>query len=43
MRPTPIWFANHKNLLQLAKRLTAFEAAPTWKKLLAVVFAALQG
>lgn len=41
--PTPAWFVTHKNLLQLGKRITAFEAAPTWNKLLSVALAALQG
>ncbi len=41
--PTPAWFVTHKNLLQLGKRITAFEAAPTWDKLPGVVLAALQG
>lgn len=41
--PTPAWFATHKNLLQLGQRVTAFEAYPTWGKLLDVVFAALKG
>ncbi len=43
IRPTPVWFANHKNLLQLAKRLTAFEADPAWNKLPGVFIAALKG
>jgi hypothetical protein len=41
--PTPAWFATHKNLLELGKRLTAFEAKPTWGRLLSVVLAALKG
>ncbi len=41
--PTPAWFATHNNLLQLGQRVTAFEAYPTWRKLLNVVFAALKG
>ncbi|MBD2525901.1 aldehyde dehydrogenase family protein [Nostoc sp. FACHB-133] len=41
--PKPAWFAKHKNLLQLGQRVTAFEAYPTWGKLLDVVFAALKG
>ncbi|QHG16068.1 aldehyde dehydrogenase family protein [Nostoc sp. ATCC 53789] len=41
--PTPAWFVTHKNLLQLGQRVTAFEAYPTWGKLLDVVFAALKG
>jgi acyl-CoA reductase-like NAD-dependent aldehyde dehydrogenase len=43
IRPTPVWFANHRNLLQLAKRLIAFEAAPAWNKLPGVFIAALKG
>ena len=41
--PTPAWFVTHKNLLQLGKRLTAFEAAPTWDKFLSVILAAIKG
>lgn len=43
IRPTPAWFANHRNLLQLAKRLIAFEAAPAWNQLPGVFIAALKG
>ncbi len=41
--PTPPWFANHKNLLNLARHLLKLEAYPTWQNLPAVVFAALRG
>jgi acyl-CoA reductase-like NAD-dependent aldehyde dehydrogenase len=41
--PTPPWFANHKNLLNMARQLLKLEAYPTWKNLPAVVFAALKG
>ncbi|MBW4694929.1 MAG: aldehyde dehydrogenase family protein [Lyngbya sp. HA4199-MV5] len=41
--PLPIWFARHRNLLQLAQQFTNFQAAPSWKRLLKVVLAALQG
>ena len=41
--PTPAWFANHKNLLNMAKQLLKLEANPTWKNLLLVVLAALRG
>ncbi|GAC1461634.1 MAG: aldehyde dehydrogenase family protein [Chamaesiphon sp.] len=43
VRPTPIWFADHKNLLQLAQRFATFQAKPTWGKFLNAVFAALKG
>lgn len=43
IRPTPAWFANHRNLLQLAKRLITFEAAPAWNRLPGVFIAALKG
>jgi acyl-CoA reductase-like NAD-dependent aldehyde dehydrogenase len=41
--PTPAWFANHKNLLSMAKQLLKLEAYPTWKNLPLVVLAALRG
>lgn len=41
--PTPAWFATHRNLRQLGQRLTAFEAYPTWDKLLGLLLAALRG
>lgn len=41
--PLPIWFARHRNLLQLAKRFTHFQARPSWGRLLNVVLAALRG
>ncbi len=41
--PTPAWFANHKNLLSMAKQLLKLEAHPTWKNLPLVVLAALRG
>ncbi|MCY7366723.1 MAG: aldehyde dehydrogenase family protein [Chamaesiphon sp.] len=41
--PTPAWFANHKNLLGMAKQLLKLEANPTWKNLPLVVWAALRG
>ena len=41
--PTPAWFANHKNLLNMAKQLLKLEANPTWKNLPLVVLAALRG
>ncbi|XGV98728.1 MAG: aldehyde dehydrogenase family protein [Leptolyngbya sp. BL-A-14] len=41
--PLPIWFARHRNLLQLAKQFTEFQAAPSWGKLFRVVLEALRG
>ncbi|AFY91940.1 aldehyde dehydrogenase family protein [Chamaesiphon minutus] len=41
--PTPAWFANHKNLLAMARQLLKFEAYPTWQNLPGVVMAALKG
>lgn len=41
--PLPIWFARHQNLLALAQRFTDFQADPSWRKLLKVVLAAIQG
>jgi hypothetical protein len=43
IRPTPAWFGDHKNLLDLGRKLVAFEAAPTWKGLAKVAFAAMKG
>lgn len=43
IRPTPVWFADHKNLLHLAQQLIALEAAPAWSKLPGVFIAALKG
>jgi Aldehyde dehydrogenase family len=41
--PRPSWFANHRNLLQLGQRLTAYYAAPSLRRFLAVVVAAIKG
>lgn len=43
IRPIPFWFANHRNLLNFAKRAAELQITPTWIKLLQVVFAALKG
>jgi hypothetical protein len=43
MFPTPPWFADHKNLLQLGRRLVAFEAKPTWSSFFGVARAAMKG
>jgi acyl-CoA reductase-like NAD-dependent aldehyde dehydrogenase len=41
--PTPGWFADHKNLLGLARQLLKIEAYPTWQNLPSVILAALWG
>jgi acyl-CoA reductase-like NAD-dependent aldehyde dehydrogenase len=41
--PTPAWFANHKNLLAMAKQLLKLEAYPNLLNLPPVVLAALRG
>jgi acyl-CoA reductase-like NAD-dependent aldehyde dehydrogenase len=43
IKPTPVWFPNHKNLQQLATRLCAIEADPSMLKLPGLVTAALKG
>lgn len=43
IRPTPAWFSDHKNLLELGQRLVEHEAAPSWKTLLRVARAAMKG
>ncbi|MBW4521500.1 MAG: aldehyde dehydrogenase family protein [Scytolyngbya sp. HA4215-MV1] len=41
--PTPVWFADHKNLLQLAQRFALLQAAPDLGKFIRVVVAAFKG
>jgi hypothetical protein len=41
--PTPLWFAQHRTLKKVAQKLLQFEANPDWRKLLAVIVAALSG
>lgn len=43
IRPKPIWFANHRNLQQVARRYIAFLERPGWKRLAQVAIAALTG
>lgn len=43
IRPTPSWFADHKNLLPLAKEFAKFQARSTWDRFLRVVWEALKG
>jgi acyl-CoA reductase-like NAD-dependent aldehyde dehydrogenase len=43
IRPTPAWFTDHENLLELGRRLVDYEARPSWKRLARVVLAAVRG
>lgn len=43
IRPTPAWFSDHKNLLDLGKKLVAFEASPSWGRFFEVARAAMKG
>jgi hypothetical protein len=41
--PKPVWFADHRSLADLGRRVLDLEAAPTWGKLLRAARAALRG
>jgi acyl-CoA reductase-like NAD-dependent aldehyde dehydrogenase len=41
--PTPIWFADHKNLRQVAEQYLSLLHKPSWSQFVRVVLAALQG
>ncbi|MFT4977082.1 MAG: hypothetical protein ACI8S6_002987 [Myxococcota bacterium] len=41
--PTPAWFTDHKKNLDLGRKMTAFEANPSWLKMPGIAFTALQG
>ena len=41
--PTPVWFADHRTLIDVGRRMTAFEAAPSFAKLPGILAAALRG
>lgn len=43
IKPTPVWFADHRNLRALAEKLTRFEAAPSMLKFPGIVAQALKG
>ncbi len=43
MKPTPAWFTDHKNNLALGRRMTAFEAEPSWLKVPGIALTALKG
>jgi aldehyde dehydrogenase (NAD(P)+) len=41
--PKPAWFPSHRSLDQLGKKMTAFEASPSWLKVPSLAAAALKG
>ncbi|HXV75355.1 MAG TPA: hypothetical protein VD788_03485, partial [Candidatus Polarisedimenticolaceae bacterium] len=43
IRPKPPWFADHRDLVTLGRRVTRFEAAPSWSALPALALAAFSG
>jgi aldehyde dehydrogenase (NAD(P)+) len=43
MKPTPAWFTDHKNNVALGRKMTQFEAAPSWLKVPGVAVTALKG
>lgn len=43
MNPTPAWFTDHRNNVALGRKMTQFEAAPSWWKVPGVAFTALKG
>ena len=43
IRPTPVWFPDHKTLAVVGRRITELEAAPSWLGAARVAIAALRG
>jgi hypothetical protein len=43
IRPTPPWFSDHRNLLELGRRLVELEAKPSWGAFLRVAAAGMKG
>jgi acyl-CoA reductase-like NAD-dependent aldehyde dehydrogenase len=43
MWPKPVWFADHRNLAAVGRRMTAFEAEPSWGKIPGLLAAAVRG
>ncbi|MGO8996427.1 MAG: aldehyde dehydrogenase family protein [Polyangiaceae bacterium] len=43
MRPKPVWFADHRNLLRVGQKLTAMEARPSVRRLVSVALEGLKG
>ncbi len=43
IRPTPVWFADHRNLAEVGRRMTQFEVKPSVSQLPGIIAAALRG
>jgi len=43
MWPKPVWFADHRTLAAVGRRMTAFEAHPTWGAVPGIFAAAVRG
>jgi hypothetical protein len=43
MMPKPVWFADHKNLLGVGKRLNDMETRPSIRKLIGLALEGLRG
>ncbi len=43
IKPTPAWFADHKTLADLGRKLARFESNPGWGKLFSVAMTAIKG
>lgn len=43
IRPTPVWFADHRTLAQVGRGVTELEVAPSWGKVARIAAAALRG
>ena len=43
IRPKPVWFADHRNLLRVGRKLTAMEARPSVRRLAGVAIEGLKG
>jgi len=43
IRPTPVWFADHRTLAVVGRRITELEGSPTWLNVVKVAAAALRG
>jgi acyl-CoA reductase-like NAD-dependent aldehyde dehydrogenase len=43
LRPTPVWFADHRTLDTLGRLALEFEAAPSWRKLPRLAWTGLRG
>jgi acyl-CoA reductase-like NAD-dependent aldehyde dehydrogenase len=41
--PTPVWFADHRTLDAIGRKMTAFEAEPSWLKLPSIFASAIRG